>query len=120
MASQAASMRRGPRTTRGRRATAPLGPDPGGPRPWELAIPPWVRVTLIALVAVLVVGGAGWGMYRALDPLYPQELWRYYRPAAPAPSGTVLYRDLDGQLFLAPLNDLAKARRLLDADAAAR
>lgn len=108
-------MRRG---GRGRRQAAPEGPS--GPLAWVLAIPPWLRIALLAALAIVLVGGAGWGTYNALDPLYPQDLWRYFRPAAAAPSGTVLYRDLDGQLFVAPLNDLGKARRLLDADAAAR
>ncbi|MGI8424158.1 MAG: hypothetical protein ACR2NO_08640 [Chloroflexota bacterium] len=84
-----------------------------------LAVPPWLRMVLVGLVVAMAVGGGGWWLYRAFDPLYPQDLWRYFRPAPAAPAGTVLYRDLEGQLFVAPLGDLKAARRLLDANAAA-
>ena len=85
-----------------------------------LRIPPRLRALILGVVTLALIGGAGWGAYSALDPLYPQELWRYFRPVAVAPTGTVLYRDLDGQLFMAPFNDLGTARRLLDVNAAAR
>ena len=117
MASQAAAIRRPARGGGRRRAATPA--EPSGPLAWVLRIPPIVRTLLLVLVALLILGGGGWGAYRALDPLYPQELWRYFRPAAAAPAGTVLYRDLDGQLFIAPFNNLEGARRLLDPSAAA-
>src|SRR5688500_7938036 len=56
MASQAAAIRRG---ARGRRRNAPEGPS--GPLAWVLAIPPWLRMTLLAALAIVLVGGAGWG-----------------------------------------------------------
>lgn len=102
-----------------RRVSAPRYAPPVGPLAWVLAIPPRLRVALGVLVAALVVAGAGLLFYRALDPMYPQDLWRYFRPATSTPGGTLLYRDLDGQLFLAPKGDAKQARRLLDAGAAA-
>lgn len=66
-----------------------------------------------------LLGGGGYWFYTALDPLYPQELWKYFRPAPPLAGGSLLFRDLDGQLFIAPASDLASRRRLLDAEAAA-
>ena len=116
MATQAAAIRRGARGRGG--AAAPE--EPTGPLAWVLRIPPRVRALILGVVALVLIGGAAWGAYTALDPLYPQDLWRYFRPVAAAPTGTVLYRDLDGQLFVAPFNDLPAARRLLDVNAAAR
>lgn len=110
MAAQAVTARRGKRA-----AAAPAS----GPLAWVVAIPPRLRMALAALVAILVVAGGGLLFYRALDPMYPQDLWRYFRPQAPAPTGALLYRDLDGQLFLAPQGDAKQAQRLLDAGAAA-
>ena len=104
---------------RGRKGRVVVPAAPVGPLAWVLAIPPRLRAALAALIVLLLVGGMGLLFYRALDPLYPQDLWRYFRPAAPAPAGTLLYRDLDGQLFLAPKGDVKQARRLLDAGAAA-
>lgn len=79
-----------------------------------LAIPAWVRWTALGLVLVLVAAGLTLASYNALDPLYPQELWRYFRPEAPAASGSVLFRDPDGKLFLAPASDISLSRRLSD------
>jgi len=81
--------------------------------------PGWVTGVVAAVLVLLVVGFGGWLYYRALDQLYPQEVWKYFRPAPAAPAGRLLYRDLDGQLFIAPLTDLAGAKRLLDPAAAA-
>jgi hypothetical protein len=95
-------------------------PEPArGPLAWVLGIPVWLRVVLALGIVLLVFGGGAWLYYRALDELYPQEIWKYFRPAPPAPSGRLLYRDLDGQLFIAPLTDLQGAKRLLDPAAAA-
>lgn len=66
------------------------------------------------MLVLLLASLGAFLFYRGLDPLYPQELWRYYRPAAAAGAGTVLYRDLDGNLFLAPLSNVARATRLHD------
>src|SRR5687768_14455791 len=38
----------------------------------------------------------------------------YFRPPVPTGAGSVLYRDGDGQLLLAPLGDPERARRLMD------
>jgi hypothetical protein len=62
------------------------------------------------LVALLGWGGAA--LYGALDRLYPQELWRYFRPASETSSGSILYRDLDGHLLLAPAGNPGGAKRL--------
>jgi hypothetical protein len=83
-------------------------------------LPRWVIPTTLVLVLAALLGGGGYLFYNALDPLYPQPLWRYFRPNPPLGSGQVLYRDGDGQLFLAPLADLKNGKRLLDVEAAAR
>lgn len=90
-----------------------------GPLDRLLAIPMWVRLAVGALVLLALLGGGGYWLYTALDPLYPQELWKYFRPAPPLAGGSLLYRDLDGQLFIAPASDPKAGRRLLDAEAAA-
>ena len=102
---------------RGRRVRQP---EPArGPLAWVLGIPVWARVALALGIVLVLFGGGGWLYYRALDDLYPQAIWKYFRPAPPAPVGRLLYRDLDGQLFIAPLSDLPSAKRLLDPAAAA-
>ena len=47
-----------------------------------------------------------------LDGLYPQGLWRYFRPVPGPASGSILYRHVDGYLLLAPVADLGQAQRL--------
>ncbi len=78
------------------------------------AMPVWLLLLGGAVLLVLLLGGGGWYTYRSLDRLYPQELWKYFRPPAPAAAGSLLYRDSEGQLLLAPLADPSRAQRLLD------
>ncbi|HEX2186689.1 MAG TPA: hypothetical protein VHN78_14420 [Chloroflexota bacterium] len=102
MAGQAAVARqRGGR--RGQQRSV-AGAPPGIPRIWLWG--------LGALLLFVLIAGGGMLLYRALDWLYPQELWRYFRPLPQATAGSILYRDLDGQLFLAPLRDLSQARQV--------
>ncbi|HEV2126669.1 MAG TPA: hypothetical protein VGW38_28245, partial [Chloroflexota bacterium] len=91
-----------------------MGNTPEGPLAWLVTAPSWaLRAAAVVAVLLLAILGS-YLFYRGLDPLYPQSLWRYFRPAAAADAGTVLYRDLDGQLFLAPLGDTNRATRLYD------
>ncbi|MGH2355658.1 MAG: hypothetical protein ACRDI2_04505 [Chloroflexota bacterium] len=76
------------------------------------SIPRWVWWAAGALVLCLLVGGMGYLAYGALDKLYPQELWRYYRPLPSVTSGSVLYRNADGHLLLAPLSAPEKVQRI--------
>jgi hypothetical protein len=78
------------------------------------SFPPWIRWAVAALALALLVTGLGFLFYRSLDALYPQELWRYFRPLPPPAAGSVLYRDPDGQLHLSPIRDPGQARRLRD------
>jgi hypothetical protein len=75
-------------------------------------LPGWVWWGAGIVVLVAVLGGLGYLAYGALDQLYAQELWRYFRPASEAGSGTVLYRDSEGHLLLAPVGDPGRGRRL--------
>jgi hypothetical protein len=95
------------------------GGTPSGPFGWLADVPGWLLRTAVAVVLAIFLGLAIFGLYRALDPLYPQDLWRYFRPAAAIGTGSVLYRDLEGQLFLAPIGDVKSGKRLLDPLAAA-
>jgi hypothetical protein len=99
--------------------TPRAGATSGGKDSWLRYLPRWVLPTASVLALVLILGGGGYWFYTALDPLYAQSLWRYFRPVPPLANGRVLYRDPDGQLFVAPLADLKGGRRLLDVDAAA-
>jgi hypothetical protein len=63
-------------------------------------------------VLVLLLGGLGYVAYGALDRLYPQGLWRYFRPVPEPASGSILYRHVDGYLLLAPVADPGRAQRL--------
>lgn len=74
--------------------------------------PRWVWWIAGAVVVLALLGGLGYLAYRGLDRLYPQELWRYFRPLPATGSGSILYRDLDGQLLLAPVDDPSRARPL--------
>jgi hypothetical protein len=78
-------------------------------------VPFWV---VVAVAVVLVVGG-GFLFYRSLDTLYPQPIWKYFRPLPSLPSGRALYRDPAGQLFVADIGaaggDRQPALRLYDA-----
>ncbi len=65
-----------------------------------------------AVLLVTLLSGLGYLTYGALDRLYPQELWRYFRPLPAAGSGSIFYRDLDGQLLVVSPNDPSRARRL--------
>jgi len=112
MASQAIAARQR------RSGTRPTDEEPSR-LAWLTRIPPWLRLTFAALIVLGLMGGAGYLFYSSLDPLYPQDLWRYFRPAPPVATGSVLYRDLDGQLILAPVANVREGRRLLDATAAA-
>lgn len=73
----------------------------------------WLKLALV-LGVVLVLGGGGTYTYRSLEAMYPQEFWKYYRPAPPAASGSVLYRNADGELYLAPVAGNATGQRLAD------
>src|SRR6266542_6825095 len=66
------------------------------------------------VLLLLVLGGGGYLFYRSLDSLYPQEMWKYFRPETPVAAGSILYRTTEGQLFLAPVADPTQAKRLLD------
>ncbi|MBI3970792.1 MAG: hypothetical protein HY332_05845 [Chloroflexi bacterium] len=77
-------------------------------------IPRWVKLVAAAVIVLVLATGGGIFTYRSLDRLYPQELWKYFRPHVPLGAGSLLYRDGDGQLFLAPLSDLGRAQRLRD------
>jgi hypothetical protein len=115
MAARAAAVGTGRR--RGR--SSARRPD-GGPLGWLVTLPAWAYWVAAAVLALALAGGVGYWFYRALDPLYPQEVWRYFRPAPAVAPGSVLYRDLDGGLFLAPIASPKEGRRLLDPEAAAR
>ncbi len=83
MATQAVAVRRRRRVRE---------PEPArGPLAWVLGIPVWARVALVLGILLLIFGGGAWLYYRALDDLYPQEIWKYFRPAPPAPAGRLLY-----------------------------
>ena len=102
------------RAPSGRRRRGVDVPPPSGLAAW----PRWVWWLTGALAALLVLGGGGFWSYHSLDRLYPQELWKYYRAETPLGTGSVLYRNADGQLFLAPVADLTSARQLRDAEVA--
>ena len=116
-AARAAGTARSTRTARGARGAAPRGArgeggaagESSGPR---FGVPSWAWWSAAAVVLVALVGWGGYALYGALDRLYPQELWRYFRPASEAAAGSVLYRDLDGHLLLAPVGNPTQARRL--------
>jgi len=91
-----------------------LRPQRGGRLGPLAAIPLWLLLLGGTLGLLLLLVGGGYYTYRSLDRLYPQELWKYFRPPAPAAAGSLLYRDGEGQLLLAPLSDPTRAQRLLD------
>ena len=92
-----------------------IAAEPGGGFRERLrAIPLWVRWTVALLVLVVLPLGLSALFYRSLDGLYPQSLWKYFRPLTPAATGSLLYRDADGQLFLAALDGAREPRRIAD------
>lgn len=74
--------------------------------------PRWAWWIVGAVVLLALLGGLGYLTYWGLDRLYPQELWRYFRPLPAAGSGSILYRDLEGKLLLGPVGDPSRARPL--------
>jgi hypothetical protein len=88
------------------------GGPPAAVLPGPSRFPRWLMWLVGLLILGAVLGWLGSVAYGALDRVYAQEVWRYYRPQATTGAGTVLYRDLDGQLFIAALDDLDHARRL--------
>jgi hypothetical protein len=124
MAVEAARLRRGGRTPgtkdsgRGGRNRRGEGGGAGGIGAALLRLPGrWLLLGVVALA--LLVAGGGALFYRSLDSLYPQEIWKYFRPQSPVGSGSVLFRTQDGQLLVAPVADAGQSRRLLDAAAVA-
>jgi hypothetical protein len=77
-------------------------------------VPSWLKWSAVAAVLLLLLVGVVTLFYRQLDQLYPQEIWKYFRPRAAVGSGSVLYRTLDGELFLTPIDQPSKARRIRD------
>jgi hypothetical protein len=75
-------------------------------------VPRWVWRGAGIAVLVALLGGLGYLTYGALDRLYPQGLWRYFRPVPGPASGSILYRHVDGYLLLAPVADPGQAQRL--------
>src|SRR5687767_11753992 len=98
------------RAARAGRASARRGVASGGTG--GVRIPSWVWWTAGIAVLVALLGGLGYLTYGALDRLYPQGLWRYFRPVPGAASGSILYRHVDGYLLLAPVGDPGRAQRL--------
>jgi hypothetical protein len=76
------------------------------------AAPRWVWGLAGLVVLLALLGGLGYLAYGALDRLYPQDLWRYFRPVAPGTGGSVLYLDREGRLVLAPVVDTGQGRTL--------
>jgi hypothetical protein len=120
VAARAAGTRAGSQSSARPGAARREGGSGDGPLGWLLGLPGWALRLAGVMVLVLLVAGGGYWFYRALDPLYPQEVWRYFRPAPALAEGSVLFRDMDGQLFLAPVAGPTEGRRLLDPEAAAR
>ncbi|HEX2327051.1 MAG TPA: hypothetical protein VHQ00_16770 [Chloroflexota bacterium] len=77
-----------------------------------MRVPRWVWWGAGVAVLVFLLGGLGYLTYGALDRLYPQGLWRYFRPVPGPASGSILYRHVDGYLLLAPVADPGQAQRL--------
>ena len=77
-----------------------------------MRVPRWVWWGAGIAVLVALLGGLGYLTYGALDRLYPQGLWRYFRPVPGPASGSILYRHVDGYLLLAPVADPGQAQRL--------
>ena len=102
MAARTASLPRARVVRRGGRAPAPATRVPLR----------WLFAGAVLLLAL--AGGGVYLFYRSLDSLYPQELWKYFRPLPPTASGNVLYRTTEGQLLLAPMGSTDQAHRLMD------
>lgn len=78
-------------------------------------IPHTLRRRTLAAAALAAVCLLGWGVYALVDPYYPQELWRFFRPERWDPVGQILYRTDEGQLFLASAHSLSRPRQLAGA-----